>query len=516
MTYSRPLFATFALLYCVCLGAVSLYKSRGSKVHRLFALYNFSLAFYNADDYAVFAPNEHVALWIVRAAGAGATFMIYFILHFNYSIASIAETPAGKKILKGAKWAAFLVAFVYIFTPFMIRGVNYSPDRTFHAPEMVGPLYWLFGVWAVAGLLAAVIPLLLVRKKYSEFRRKQINYLLLGCGVGIAALSVYFLSLVWRDLPWIYFPLEALVCFIFSYAIFQHNLIPASVGLRRALLVMGIYITLAMILVPATLLTHTTLTQGGPMPLLIWMSASGLLFSLGPVLYGAAVRRLSLFQDQTISHITHELKTPLHAIQSAKEILAEETAAARPDPGKIRDYLDLIQRNSERLENFVLDILNYSKADAPGSQSMRSQVDLVALCRQVCRQYPQQEPRIRCEGENSVLVRGVEEGLRQTLTNLLSNALNADPQGEIVIRIQKNQNNAHVSIQDQGPGLSKENITKIFTPFVQAGDAATQKKGTGLGLVIAKRWVEAHEGKIWAESDGVGRGATFRFVLPLG
>lgn len=407
-------------------------------------------------------------------------------------------------------------------TPLIIRDMNFLNAGSVGL-EIPGPLYPLFMVYAIGGLMVAVVPLYFQLKTSTEWQRKIIHYVFWACAAGTSAISFYFLSAFWKDLPWIYYPLEALVCFIFSYAIFQHNLIPVSVGLRRALLAVGIYITLAMILVPVTLLYHETLTHGGPAPLLLWMSASGILFSLGPIVYAAAVRRISLFQDQTISHITHEFKTPLHAIQSAKTILEEEMAKKTPDPARLRDYLQMIERNSGRLENFVVDILHYSKAEAPEPGQAKTRLNLTQLCMEVAAQFPEARRRIRIEGETEIQVTAVEEGVRQIFLNLISNALKSAPAGEIRIHIKKNHGAAEVAVTDHGRGIAKENLSRIFSPFVQANKERADQKGTGLGLAIAKRWVEAHGGRIWAESDGEGlpgggqgKGATFRFTLPVG
>jgi signal transduction histidine kinase len=130
--------------------------------------------------------------------------------------------------------------------------------------------------------------------------------------------------------------------------------------------------------------------------------------------------------------------------------------------------------------------------------------------------FPNAHHRLKKDIQGPVLLNGNDDGLRQILTNLLSNALKYDPQGEISIKLNQDQGYVRLSVSDQGRGLKKEDITRIFEPFQCGTPQEEDKKGTGLGLVIAKRWTEAHGGKIWVESAGPGQGATFHVVLPAG
>jgi signal transduction histidine kinase len=116
--------------------------------------------------------------------------------------------------------------------------------------------------------------------------------------------------------------------------------------------------------------------------------------------------------------------------------------------------------------------------------------------------------------EGKILVRGDEIRLCQVLMNLLSNATKFSYEGnEVTLHVEEKNNTVKVSISDNGIGIRKEDLARVFDPF-----AAIQKpafiKGTGLGLSVTQGLVEAHGGKIWAESPGEQRGATFTFTLP--
>ena len=114
------------------------------------------------------------------------------------------------------------------------------------------------------------------------------------------------------------------------------------------------------------------------------------------------------------------------------------------------------------------------------------------------------------------MIRGDERKVKQVLLNLLSNAIKFTPEGgRIDVRATVNDGLVEVSVTDTGVGIAPEDQEKVFEEFRQVGsDYAHKVEGTGLGLTLAKKFVELHGGKIWVESE-VGKGSTFTFTLPI-
>ena len=112
---------------------------------------------------------------------------------------------------------------------------------------------------------------------------------------------------------------------------------------------------------------------------------------------------------------------------------------------------------------------------------------------------------------------GDERKIKQILLNLLSNAVKFTPEGgRIGINAQQSNGAVEISVSDTGVGIAPEDQPKIFEEFRQVGsDYAHKSEGTGLGLTLAKKFVELHGGRIWVESE-VGKGSTFTFTLPVG
>jgi len=122
---------------------------------------------------------------------------------------------------------------------------------------------------------------------------------------------------------------------------------------------------------------------------------------------------------------------------------------------------------------------------------------------QIIEKLPQQDVVIKCDPEQ----------IERVIVNLLTNAIKySSAEGRITISLQEIEDNVKVVVEDIGRGILKEDLEKIFEPFYRVKDV--NEKGTGLGLAICKKIIELHRGKIWAESEGIGKGSKFIFTLP--
>ena len=122
---------------------------------------------------------------------------------------------------------------------------------------------------------------------------------------------------------------------------------------------------------------------------------------------------------------------------------------------------------------------------------------------QIIEKLPQQDVVIKCAPEQ----------IERVIVNLLTNAIKySSAEGRITISLQEIEDNVKVVVEDIGRGILKEDLEKIFEPFYRVKDV--NEKGTGLGLAICKKIIELHRGKIWAESEGIGKGSKFIFTLP--
>jgi PAS domain S-box-containing protein len=213
----------------------------------------------------------------------------------------------------------------------------------------------------------------------------------------------------------------------------------------------------------------------------------------------------------------HELKTPLIPIQGYLEMLQNVNVLSDEQ----KHWIDICLKNVNNLKSLVDEILDVARLESNSMKFSFETLNVTALLNEIA--MDMQPSFVKQALAFSIHVHQPEmfivaDALRikQVVRNLLSNALKFTPKGSIQIQASIDQKNAIISIIDTGIGISLQNLPKLFLKFSQVGDAETrQSKGTGLGLYICKKIIEAHHGWIKVESQGEGQGTTITFSLPL-
>ncbi|MDO9516666.1 MAG: ATP-binding protein, partial [Methanosarcinaceae archaeon] len=229
------------------------------------------------------------------------------------------------------------------------------------------------------------------------------------------------------------------------------------------------------------------------------------------------LKSLDKMKDEFLSNVSHELKTPLVSIEGYSEVIRAETLGALNE--KQKKALDTVIRNADRLERLINSILYLSIEGAGRIQYIFKPIQIADVIeRSVLDMLPQikrNNLNLKKElSDNLPLILADEDRMMQVMVNLIGNAIKFTPSGEITITAYEDDVNLHVTVSDTGIGISQEIIGNLFERFYQ-GDASTKRRygGTGLGLHISKLIVEAHKGRIWAESEE-GVGTTIHFTLP--
>ncbi|MBP2242657.1 two-component system sensor histidine kinase VicK [Cytobacillus eiseniae] len=217
-----------------------------------------------------------------------------------------------------------------------------------------------------------------------------------------------------------------------------------------------------------------------------------------------------------VANVSHELRTPLTTMRSYLEALAE---GAWQDQDIAPKFLDVTQTETERMIRLVNDLLQLSKMDSKDYRLKKEWVDFISFFHRIIDRFEitkhQNVTFDRKLPAHTAFVEMDGDKLTQVLDNIISNALKYSPEGgKVTFRMEENMDLIIISISDQGVGIPKENIEKVFDRFYRVDKARTRKLGgTGLGLAIAKEMVEAHGGEIWATSKE-GKGTTISFSLP--
>jgi signal transduction histidine kinase len=231
-------------------------------------------------------------------------------------------------------------------------------------------------------------------------------------------------------------------------------------------------------------------------------------------------------QKEFINIAAHELRTPIQPILGLVEILGLQFSEEGEDDEKTtkekaeitRDELAILVRNAKRLERLSSNILDIARIES-GTLHLNIQEfnlndvlsPLVQDARNVIKNTGKEDVITQyVPSDNNIVLKADKDRLSEVMWNLLDNATKFTEKGSISIASRKENSHITVTVKDSGSGIDSDVLPKLFTKFVTKSE-----KGTGLGLYIAKSIIEAHGGKIWAESNKDGKGATFTFTLPL-
>jgi histidine kinase len=228
-----------------------------------------------------------------------------------------------------------------------------------------------------------------------------------------------------------------------------------------------------------------------------------------------ALEQTEAMRRKLIGDVAHELRTPLAAVKGTVEGLIDGVLPATPET------LAQIGRETDRLARLVDDLQELSRVEAQAYKLDKTDVDLRDVVQTVAgrldAQFAAQRIELRLDlPPQPVRILADEGRLVQVLTNLTANALQYTPEGgNVTVELTRADGEIRVSVCDTGIGIPAEHLERIFDRFYRV-DASRSRRagGSGIGLAVAKSLVEAHGGRIWAESGGEGKGSRFMFALP--
>ena len=224
------------------------------------------------------------------------------------------------------------------------------------------------------------------------------------------------------------------------------------------------------------------------------------------------------FKEQLIQNISHELRTPLTFLKGYSELMLEE--AFGEIPPAFRDPLRIVRQKTDTVVRLIERIISL-QAMNPQALNLEP-LNLADLVDEAVDCWEPQMQRMGIEAELDVLpglppVVGDRQRLAEALDNLLSNAVKFSPRGgRATIRLRAQHELIHAEIADTGIGIPPDKLSKVFNRFYQVdGTSRRRFGGAGVGLALVRKIIEAHGGRVWAESPGLGQGSTFHLVLPV-
>jgi signal transduction histidine kinase len=217
-------------------------------------------------------------------------------------------------------------------------------------------------------------------------------------------------------------------------------------------------------------------------------------------------------QKEFINVAAHELRTPIQPVLGLSDILR-----SKMKDSKQRELLEVITRNAKRLQRLSEDILDVTRIESQSLVLNKEQFNLNETILNAIQDHKNEIEKINGNlkllyktNDENIFVKADRLRLSQVISNLVRNAIKFTKEGDILIAVRKDDSRVIVSVKDTGSGIDPEIEPRLFSKF-----ASKSFEGTGLGLFICKSIVEAHDGKIWAENNADGKGATFSFSIPI-
>lgn len=231
------------------------------------------------------------------------------------------------------------------------------------------------------------------------------------------------------------------------------------------------------------------------------------------------LRSLDKMKDSIMRDVSHELKSPVAQVKMAIDLWAEEIKKEKIDRKKQEMFSGIVNTNVERLQKTIKRILDLSSLESGRVKFKKEPLMVEELINQVVTGQVlvarKKGLALRADVSESLpVVFGDREEIIRVISNLIDNAIKYTEKGHIVISAYKNDTTVEVAVKDTGVGigLPKDQFARLFESFFQE---RARVDGAGVGLAICRTVIEAHGGKIWVESEGVGKGTTFKFTMPV-
>jgi signal transduction histidine kinase len=529
------LFKFFAFLNGIAaliFGFAGFIKNPKAVINKIFFLMNLSVVLWSFSYLFWISSNslDYILFW-VKSLSIAATFIPIFFLHW---IIDLLKIKKGKKIILGIGYALTLIFTILHFSPFLIK--KGGPILIFSYWPKGEALYLLYVL--ILYILVPGFGVFLLLKKYKAadaILKAQIKFVSLGSIIAFAGgITNFFLWFGIKIFPlgnflvWIYVAL-------FSYAMLRYHLMNIKVIITEFMT--G--------LVWLVLLIQLFLSEGLNQ-ILINLSVLTVLIILGIILIKSVLKevqtreeieklaekleaanerlkRLDEEKSEFLSIASHQLRTPMTIIKGYVSMIMEGSFGKFSQ--KLKNVLTKVYISNERLIKLINDLLDISRIERGKMEYNFKIQSLEKLALDVIRELKSAANKKNIQliwiSPEKALPKAAfdEDYIRQVIVNLIDNAIKYTLKGKIEVGVKKQLKTGKLKVvlfvKDTGAGISKEMIPHLFQRYSR-GEKAYSKfaEGMGLGLYVAKKIIDDHGGKIWAESEGKGKGSVFYVELP--
>jgi len=412
---------------------------------------------------------------------------------------------------------------IYTLTAVLV-GINFAGQLS--TVQTIGPFpYYNARLWPYDLFTAHFYGLFLLqecliwrflRVAVDPRKRAQLKLLLVGIGVGVLGGQTTIPMIYGVNFFPIGVPLIPVYLLAVGWGMLRYQFLDFRFALRRASVSILIYAVSAVVLLPLAwpaFMHLRSLDESSSRAAITFGLLSAIYLLSGPTIYMLLIRQSGRIRTFLSAGFSHDIRSPLASIESAAEMIRSVTNEEGFDRSRVIEYIEMIERNVRQLDQFSAGMLAMMRADG-GAGHIEIEVSLLAAISEIAEGLRplmiRKNLKLDISISPSLRVRVNPHGLRSIVSNLLSNSIRHAEDSTIEISAHLDNEEIAVSVLDRGSGLSSGSQEKIFDEYFRD----TEKTGgVGLGLTIARNWVESHGGRIWAESIGRGSGTKVTFTL---
>ena len=498
------------------------------KFNRLFSWLAISILLWvNAGYFLSYSESFKQALCLARFAPSAV--FIFLIAFYFFSLNFPKEKTKKSKIDKFIFLLGLTLAILTFFSSLIIKDVQFTEWGT-------NPIFTSSGkfIFYTIVLSFTVFAFLQIFKKYFTLSKKEklkTQYFLVGLFIFVVMNLIFNVAFpIWRNSIqyWQLGNYSAIFLLAFTaYAIVKRELF----GIRVVLTTLLVGLISLLIFIDIIFLTQEVLTKLFKALLLVLFLYFGYLLIKGVVReiqYRERLQKayrdlkgLDEAKSEFLSITSHQLRTPLSAIKGYISMILEGSYGKLPE--RARQSIENVYQSNERLIKLVNDILNVSRIEAGRIEIKFQKVSLEEIINSVVKELKHEAERkniyLKFEKPSKPLPRVTvdEDKIRHVILNIVDNAIRYTNKGGITVQAEvKNSSKIIIIVKDTGLGMTGKEISELFKSFSR-GIAGNRlyTGGAGLGLYIAKKFVDIHGGKISAESKGIGKGSTFYVEIPI-
>jgi signal transduction histidine kinase len=518
LDFKNLFLTTFFVVYIV-FGFVILRRNYKDKINLLFFFVLLTVSFWTL-SMIFYRGFKDVSLSVTFAR------ILYFSatlipITFTYFVFNYSKIKTGIFINIILILFFLYIALISILPNFLIKDVMAVPgkekiiifDNKFHI------LYAVYIILYFSLAFYLLFKFFLRSKEISELTRVQIYYLFLGTLIPavIGVTSNLILPLLgYFELNWLGQIGVISLVILLGYAVLKYQLFNIKIILTEVFV-----FSLIIIFLLRTLLSfgYQDMIYNGIFTILVILLGILLIRSVYmEVEQREKLEELNRLKSEFLSFASHQVKSPMTNIKGFIDLILDGIYGEIND--KIREILTKVKNNINEEIDLVDNLLDLRKIEEGRMEYNFAKFDLLELIREICDFYKiralDKGLGLNCKINNeSIFVNGDREKLKQVFNNLVDNAIKYTNSGFIEIDYEKSDSNVVIKVKDTGIGIKPDLLKNLFGQFIRDPSVKKTIKGTGLGLFIAKEIIKVHQGKIWAESEGEGKGSTFYVELPI-